>query len=274
MTPDHIEHIHRIVRQANPVPDPSVLDRVDPSLLLVDDHRRTDMRTYDDVADARVDNASRRRGLLPAAVSTAAAIIVVTVLLAWPNGDGRDQASVAGRAPVAATQVAATFLDALAGHDVEGAAGLLGVDALAQFGGLDGLRRELEWRQASGFQLLPGACRQQAESGGGATVTCPYAFHGVRSQELGHEPYRGSRYLFLVRDGRIVSFSDTFEHAGNGFAAEVWEPFAEWLAATHPADVAVMYTPGDGDYSTSDTSIRLWEQRTQEYVAQRTSRAS
>ena len=81
MTPDHIDHVDRIVRQANPVPDPRVLDRVDPSLLLVDDHRRTDMKTYDDIADARFDNASRRRGLLPAAVATAAAIIVVTVLL-------------------------------------------------------------------------------------------------------------------------------------------------------------------------------------------------
>jgi hypothetical protein len=67
------DHIDRLVRQANPVPDPAALDPVASPVLLLDDHRRTDMQTYEDVTHPRLDKAPARRGLLVAAIATAAA---------------------------------------------------------------------------------------------------------------------------------------------------------------------------------------------------------
>jgi hypothetical protein len=51
----------------------------------------------------------------------------------------------------------------------------------------------------------------------------------------------------------------------------MWEPFAGWVSKAHPEDAAVMYT--DGTYSLArltEESIRLWDQRSREYVKVKT----
>ena len=46
----------------------------------------------------------------------------------------------------------------------------------------------------------------------------------------------------------------------------MWEPFADWVRTTYPEDGAVMYEGDYTDFQLSRESIRLWEQRTREYV--------
>ena len=71
-----------------------------------------------------------------------------------------------------------------------------------------------------------------------------------------------------VFDGRIVAASLTFEYAGNGFSAEMWEPFAAWVSRTHPRDAAIMYAdwPSTSEQRLTRAAISLWSEHTREYV--------
>lgn len=178
--------------------------------------------------------------------------------------------SVAPLPPVTAspTEVATAYLDAIGNHDVDLAASHLSDGALTRLGGPDELRRQLEWARATGFEMLVTSCEPATSSPTGVTpVTCAYDFNGIRSDEIGLGPFGGSTYRFTIQDGKVISLSDSIETGSNGFSTQVWEPFAEWVALTHPDDVAIMYNDSSrSDYLVTDESIRLWEQRTHEYV--------
>ena len=50
------------------------------------------------------------------------------------------------------------------------------------------------------------------------------------------------------------------------FSPQRWEPFRDWVSASYPKDFGVMYTGGGSNFELTEESIRLWEQRTREYV--------
>ena len=55
--------------------------------------------------------------------------------------------------------------------------------------------------------------------------------------------------------------------SSSAFSPQVWEPFADWVSTTHPDDAAVMYQDATlSSVRLTEKSIRLWEQRTREYV--------
>ena len=76
--------------------------------------------------------------------------------------------------------------------------------------------------------------------------------------------YSGNHFDLTVHDGKVVEASQSFEIAE--FSPQMWEPFAAWVSETHPKDFAVMYTGGGTDFRLTEESIRLWRQRTHEYV--------
>jgi hypothetical protein len=165
------------------------------------------------------------------------------------------------------TQLAMSFVDAISRHDVDRAASYLTDEALVGWGGMDRHRLDARWDQASGFQVFVDSCEQLEVTSSGTKVRCGYDFQGIRSDEMGLGPFAGSYYVFVVLDGAITSVSDMIDTGTNGFSATVWEPFAQWVAETHPDDVAVMYSDSaQSDFRLSDESIRLWEQRSREYV--------
>lgn len=45
----------------------------------------------------------------------------------------------------------------------------------------------------------------------------------------------------------------------------MWEPFATWVSETYPR-MPPVYTNSLSDFRLTQTSIRLWEQHTKEYV--------
>ena len=51
----------------------------------------------------------------------------------------------------------------------------------------------------------------------------------------------------------------------NGYEQQMWDPFHAWLEAQHPDDVAIM----DRRRTPTEESIRLWEQRSREWVEAR-----
>ena len=90
----------------------------------------------------------------------------------------------------------------------------------------------------------------------------------IRSDEIGLGPYTGNSWDLTVRNGKITSAGAVWDFMANGFSKQMWEPFAQWVSSTHPADMAVMYPDGTfGAPGLSDASIRLWNERSREYVA-------
>jgi hypothetical protein len=118
-----------------------------------------------------------------------------------------------------------------------------------------------------GYQQALVSCEETGHSGSDTDVRCTFAFHLLGSDAFGRGLFRGSYFDLTVRGGKIVRASQTWNT--ERFSAQMWEPFAGWLSRSHPDDAAVMY--GDPSYSgarLTDESVRLWKQRTREYVSE------
>lgn len=257
-----LDQIDQMVRQANPVPDLTVLEPVDASVLVRDQQRRTEMQTHDRVEVDHEPEKSGRGYFI--GIAAAAAIVIGVLVLFRPVGD----APVAAQ-PTTAVEVATAFVEAYAAFDAEKAASYLTEPALAKFSGdLEGLRLQLSHGRAQGWKLLLDSCEAQSSSPSGTLVRCAYDYHGIRSDEIGLGPYGGSWFDITVLEGGIVSVSDRIEFMSNGFSAEMWEPFGAWVAETYPEDVAIMYTNSSQTMqSITDESNQLWELRSIDYVA-------
>jgi len=68
--------------------------------------------------------------------------------------------------------------------------------------------------------------------------------------------------VVVVRDGLVVDASWSWDLTE--FGPQLWDPFADWMRAEHPKDVAIMYYPDGGARLGRDSAL-LWEVRTREY---------
>jgi len=215
-------------------------------------------------------SGGKRIGALAAA---AVGLAVITALLIIQS---RDEAPATDQTPVAAgaqentvnaraEKVATGFVEAYGAFDVEQAMTYLADDAtIAVLGAQDDLRLLSSWLEATGYQQIVDPCEGVGNSASGS-IRCTFAFHALRSGELGRGPFGGSSFDLVVRDGKIVHASQDWEI--EKFSPQVWEPFANWVSTVHPKDAAVMYQ--DDSHSgvrLTEESIRLWELRTREYV--------
>ena len=170
-----------------------------------------------------------------------------------------------------AEEVATRFLGAYGAFNAQQATTYLADDAdLTGFIGSGysegpaGLPRFMSFLEAQGYEQTITSC-EGSPVGPDISVTCAFDFHAIRSDEIGRGPYSGSYFDFTVRDGKIVRASQHLETAR--FSPQMWEPFAHWVSTTYPKDAAVMYQDGTlTNYSLTQRSIGLWEQRTREYV--------
>jgi len=177
--------------------------------------------------------------------------------------------TAAAAAEEEAIEIATLFLKAYGAYDADRAASYLAPDALADFGGsVETFRLDVKHGEAQGFKLLLDPCEELATSSSGTVVRCPYAYHGIRSDEIGLGPYSDNYYDLTVLDGKIVSISNHIAFMTNGFSDQMWEPFAEWVAQNYPEDGAIMYEnwPAIFMQQFTEEASELWEQRSREYV--------
>ena len=222
--------------------------------------------------EKRQRKASRNKKL--GAIAVAAAISVVAFALVVKALGGQNTTTPANQPPTVApvdakaVDVAMGFLEAYGAFDADRAISYLAEDAdLSGMGGVEGTREfrlSLSLFEAQGNKQMLTSCEATGSVGAETYVRCTYDFHALRSDEIGRGPYSGSYFDLTVRDGEIVRAWDYFEI--EKFSPQMWEPFAEWVSTNYPEDVAVMYKPNFSDYRLTEKSIRLWEQRTQEYV--------
>jgi hypothetical protein len=268
-----IEQIDRMVREANPVPDARALEPVDLSTLRVTQQRSGDMQTQNQIEKDQ-EPERPKRGLL-----TGAAAAVLLLIGAIVFFQGRNEAPVADETPVttqalaevAAVGVATGFFEAYAAYDVDQATTYLADDAdISALGGtLQGWHLSNEFSKAVGFKALLDSCVEGNSTTAGAEVRCTYDYHSFRSDEIGLGPYGDNWYDFTILDGKIVSVKGRFEFMSNGFSAQMWEPFAQWVAENHPDDVLVLYADSSQSLEMrTEESIPLWEQRIQEWAVE------
>jgi hypothetical protein len=215
-------------------------------------------------------SGGKRMGALAAAAAALALIAALLIIQSRDEAPATDQTPVAAGAPentvnARAVEVATGFVEAYGAFDVEEAMTYLADDAtIAVLGAQDDPRLLISWLEATGYQQMVDPCEGVGNSASGS-IRCTFAFHALRSGELGRGPFGGSSFDLVVRDGKIVHASQSWEI--EKFSPQVWEPFAGWVSTAHPKDAAVMYT--DESYTNvrlTAESIRLWELRTREYV--------
>jgi hypothetical protein len=179
-----------------------------------------------------------------------------------PAGTGASEDA----AGAAAEEAATGFLEAFGALDVEQARIYLADDAvIASMGAQDDLRLLISYLEATGYRQTLDPCEASGESALGTTIRCAFAFHALRSGEIGLGPYSGGAFNLVVRDGEIVQVSQGWEI--EEFSPQVWEPFAEWVSTTYPEDAAVMYVDSSlSGVRLTEESIQLWGRRTREYV--------
>ena len=215
---------------------------------------------------------SRKRN---GAILTAAAVTAMVLGGGWfaAANLGASDEPVEPTAPTltiaAAEEVARGFLDAYNNHDADRALSYVNPSSFAS---PDDLRHEIAWNVATGYQEILSECAAKPSMTSTVFVRCDFAFHGLGSEEMGRGPYGDNFYVLAVRDGKIESDHSTLADISNGFSAQMWEPFAEWVSTTYPEDVALIdegFAPAaDSPWmAVTEESIPLWEQRTREFVA-------
>ena len=204
-----------------------------------------------------------RRGLLIGA-AVAAAVIVIGGLIWVLQGDD----APVTQQPATPTEIATAYVEAAASFDTDQYVSYLAEDAeLPWPGDLEGMRLYDRLREAQGFKFMLEPCEEVSSSAVGTTVRCPYDYHAFRSDEIGLGPFRGSYFGFLIRDGKILR--DIGLPALDEFGAQMWVPFAIWVAESHPDDVTIMWMDSSQTLERiSEESIQLWEQHIRSYAQQ------
>lgn len=210
------------------------------------------------------------------AVTAVIGLAALALILATRSGDDPTTAVPTEASPPPPVVVAASFVRAYGFFDAEQAIAYLArdadiseitgsVSAQGADGTLGDFRLLLSLLEAQGYKQRLQSCEELGSSAAGTTVRCGFDFHAIRSDQLEPGPFSGSYFDLTVRDGEIVQASTTWEI--QKFSPQVWEPFARWVSADHPRDAAVMYDDvTQSGARLSEKSIRLWEQRSREYV--------
>jgi hypothetical protein len=206
--------------------------------------------------------------VVAAAIGLAAVVLILELRPRENATTPANKPSVVSPADAAAVEVATGFLDAYGAFDAERARSYLAEDAditgITEGRGVKGLSLMLSFSEAEGYRQTITSC-EASTLASDTTVICEYEFHAIRSDEIGRGPFRGSDFMFTVRDGKIVRASNEIDIAK--FSPQMWEPFAEWVSTTYPADAAVMYQDGTfSNFRLTEESVQLWDQRTREYV--------
>jgi hypothetical protein len=213
----------------------------------------------------------RRRVALAVTASVVAAAVAAAVagcsLGVDKDGDPVENPTQ-NPAQVQAETVAREFLDAYGRFDADTAITHLTDDALVQaFETPEQLRLEFAWQRANGYKQTISDCSKDGDSASRVSVTCTFDLHSVRSDEIGLGPYSGNYWYLTVSDGKIVSAELDTSFDPSGFGDQMWRSFAAWVTKDHPDDVLAMYTDeSQTTHRASEDSVRLWEQRTHEYV--------
>lgn len=185
-------------------------------------------------------------------IALAAFLVVVIAGLGWTFFTDSDVATTP-------TGIAESYLDAFDSRDA--------VAVLVLYPANEEVAGELAWLEAIGWQENQLECVETAV-GPPATVHCTHTFENAWTNALSVGPY--DRYDdFTIQDGLIVEISRQSPE-DIGFSDEAWDVFLNWMRDKHSSDVSVLYVDSCCQPSFTPEAVILWEQYTQEFVADQT----
>ena len=265
------EQVVALIAAANPVPNPDLLDPVEPL-----DHLDRAAAGVDVVADIELDPVAgpRRRSRvdLVAGGLIAAGLVAVLALVGTNTHDS--QHAFSPPPEPSAVDVAMGFLAAYRAYDADRALSYLADEAIVENTRTpEEFRLDLATSEAMRYRHTITGCEEVGESPSGVAVRCSFDMHVFGSDEVGLGPYTDNYWDLTVRDGRFTSAVSSWASRTNGFSVERWEPFANWVRANYPDEVLVLYTD-DSQTNTvkSEEAVLLLERRVDEFVAEEVAR--
>jgi hypothetical protein len=258
------DQVAALFAKANPVSSLDVLDPIEPTDVDSLRDRSERSREMTDVETPTDKAAAYRRWQVPALVAALGVIVAAAIIFSQIIGYSEPVQPT----PTEAEAIVLAYIDALAANDVEAMHELVAPEA--EDVAWDDQTLTQDWQRATGIVLTPQGCTERTSNGPeGALVDCTNTYDSSWHDALGLEPSTQAT-TYVVRDGKI--------RAGYGGAnpeateddddvARVWTGFASWVEVNHQDDVATMYHPEGGPNFTPE-SIALWEQYTDEFVAE------
>lgn len=254
--------------------------------------RSYDMTLTEITTEAPTKRPRDNRWVLAAIVAAAIVLIVAGALL-LSRDNGQEPVPVAppttltsvaptnaveqgaGQSVDEAVAVVRSFYDARNAFDADTALSFLTDDAIVWpwsqgtaephgIAGPDDFRLQTESAASTNAKLMLGDCTAVEHQGPGIKIRCGYEYQDLRSDELGIGPFGNKTTDVLVVDGKITSIVES-GHSDDEFQQLLWDPFGAWLSARHPEDAAVK----DAGDTPNEESIRMWDQRSQEWVQAR-----
>lgn len=213
----------------------------------------------------------QRTGMVVTGVVVLALVVgALAVTTRWVGSD--EAAPPAGPSVTTqAQQVAAGFFAAYDRYDADRMLTYLSDEAVAMvWDSTEDLRGDATWREAAGWTELRAPCQAGKASGSTVDLRCDYRLQALGSEQLGRGPFEDNYWSLRVQDGQIAYALSEFSHDTNGFAAEMWEPFAAFVESTYPDDADLMYNADRSGSKHDPESARLWEQHVADYVASET----
>jgi hypothetical protein len=284
------DEVMRLLERADPARSGHTFPDVDAAGYLAALRTRSTTVTLIDTGPSPSRRPSAHRWPIIVAAAAVAAIIVGSLMLAARDDDPIERIPTASTVALdpdvlaaEAEEVARGFVDAYAAADADRALTYLADDLIAteeQWGSPERLRRDFAWMEAARYEWNVHDCQLATEDPRplddpapsdqpiGTAVRCSLDFHALGSDAIGLGPYDISWDL-TVRDGRVTANRSVWNWTPQ-FENDLWgggAAFANWIRTEHPDDVLVMYQDSSQDWSqTTDESLRLWEQRTEEFV--------
>ena len=204
-------------------------------------------------------DSGRRRLMRRAGVLALAACVAGAAFLVGTSDDASRTPSPTGQPGTSTSQVATDFLAAFTAYDAAQVQTYLAPGAHLTIWSaprdIDWMTRQSRWLRATGFTAVPGPCTTR----GMTTVVCTFDYHGFGSQQLRRGPFTDTMVL-TVEEGHVLDGILTTTGGPDGFASQMWRPFARWLATSHPSDAAMMYAdwPSMNRAALGDRATRTW----------------
>jgi hypothetical protein len=190
-------------------------------------------------------------------VASLAAVGALSLGIALRIGDGEGS-------PVS---VANAFMEARDNLDADTIEALFAADIVISDGfieKIDQYPRYFDWLRALNWRWDIGTCAEVSTGTGGTLVRCDYISENDWTRSLSHAPISGFIEI-LVAGGEITGLV----HSGEiEQFDEVWDTVTEWIALNHPDTVDQVLTPDLRRPVMDANSIALWEQYTEEFVAE------
>ena len=111
--------------------------------------------------------------------------------------------------------------------------------------------------EAVNWQRTLGACFLATIDG--TVAVCRYS----HQNDWMEAPRPAGTYEFTVEDGRIVHLKSNF------IDFPEWDEFSSWMTLNHLDDKSTLFLQGNSVPATTPEALALWEQFTNEYVAER-----